>query len=504
MRRFGDRGRSGWLVALGVVLAAALGLAQVVERAGAGGDSGAGMREHLLAFTATLAGPAPSDAGGAGVSFAQTAPEISPAQRAAVRAEVQRNLERLRGEGLTPFALGPVTVRFGWPLRFAPGVGDHGYHATSNFVDHDTTGGTLDYMGQHRTYNGHTGTDVFLWPFPWLTMDRGDVQVVAAAAGTIVARQDGQFDRHCTTSPAPANYVVLAHADGTRSLYWHLKKGSVTSKGVGASVKKGQYLGLVGSSGTSTGPHLHFEVEGPGDTGPEPALDPFDGPFNPTTDVSLWLSQRPYRDPAVNHIATGIAAPVIPACPDPETPGEDSVFSPGERVYFLTYYRDQLTTTSTRYRIRRPDGSLFSEWTSAPASDYSASYWYWSHVLPAGAPLGAWRFEARFAGTTYAHDFELCDARPGAPAALGPADGAELDDRTVALSWTARACASWYEVTVRRGSKTGPVVVRERALAGVEHTTKTLARGHTYVWRASACSRLGCGHAAWRDFRVTP
>jgi murein DD-endopeptidase MepM/ murein hydrolase activator NlpD len=479
------------VTALGIGLVSAGVALPLVERVGAGGESGGDLRDHVLALTATVTGPPPSDAGGAVVAIAQTGPEITPAERAAVRAEVQRAIERLQAQGVTPFASGPSTVPLGWPLRLSPGVSDHGYHATSNFVDHDAGAGTLDYMGHHRTYDGHTGTDLFLWPFSWLTMDRGDVRVVAAAAGTIVARQDGNFDRRCSTDPTPANYVVLAHADGSQTFYWHLKKGSVTGKPVGAAVAKGAFLGLVGSSGRSTGPHLHFEVEGP--------VDPYAGPANPTTDTSLWIAQRPYRDSAINHLATGVAPPVFPACPDPERPNEDTVFSPGERVYFVTYYRDHLPTTSTRFRIRRPDGSLYSEWNSAPSSEYSASYWYWSQDLPAGVPLGRWRVEARFEGKDHVSAFELCDA---APAAVDPADGADRSDRTVALRWSPRPCASWYEVTVRRGSKTGPIVVRKRDLPGTSHTTKALTRGHTYHWRPSACSRLGCRHAGWRDFYV--
>jgi LysM repeat protein len=54
-------------------------------------------------------------------------------------------------------------------------------------------------------------------------------------------------------------YIVIAHPNGTQTLYAHAIDIYV---GVGDHVVKGQLIGLVGSTGKSTGPHLHFEVRG--------------------------------------------------------------------------------------------------------------------------------------------------------------------------------------------------------------------------------------------------
>ena len=51
--------------------------------------------------------------------------------------------------------------------------------------------------------------------------------------------------------------VVLDHGNGIESRYAHLKKVDVT---VGQRVEKGDVVGLVGNTGRSTGPHLHYEV----------------------------------------------------------------------------------------------------------------------------------------------------------------------------------------------------------------------------------------------------
>ena len=53
------------------------------------------------------------------------------------------------------------------------------------------------------------------------------------------------------------NYVIIKHIDGYQTLYGHLSKIK-TKKG--AFVSQGELIGLVGSTGYSTGPHLHFTV----------------------------------------------------------------------------------------------------------------------------------------------------------------------------------------------------------------------------------------------------
>jgi murein DD-endopeptidase MepM/ murein hydrolase activator NlpD len=62
------------------------------------------------------------------------------------------------------------------------------------------------------------------------------------------------------------NEVVIRHADGKYSQYGHLSQLSVSA---GQSVTAGQQIGLSGSTGNSTGPHLHFEIR----TGPSYGSD---------------------------------------------------------------------------------------------------------------------------------------------------------------------------------------------------------------------------------------
>lgn len=73
----------------------------------------------------------------------------------------------------------------------------------------------------------------------------------------ILASADGTVDFTANLTVGYGKYIRLKHADGYVSLYAHLSEISVRE---GQTVAKGQVIGKSGSSGNSTGPHLHFEV----------------------------------------------------------------------------------------------------------------------------------------------------------------------------------------------------------------------------------------------------
>ncbi len=189
-------------------------------------------------------------------------------------------------------------VRFGFPLpereRFREVIG----------VDHDPVvqQGTLgraictNFDGEPfpACYDEHDGTDYIL-DGSFDAMDEGSSPIVAAATGIVIGAHDGEYDRchasleegdvSCDGNPVRANYVQLQHDDGTESWYWHMKTDSVLVQ-EGEVVHCGEPLGLVGSSGRSSFPHLHFEVVHPDGT----AVDPYAGPESqPQT---WWHEQR--------------------------------------------------------------------------------------------------------------------------------------------------------------------------------------------------------------------
>jgi len=75
----------------------------------------------------------------------------------------------------------------------------------------------------------------------------------AAAAGEVIVSKSGGWNG------GYGNYIVIKHAGGAQTLYAHTSSNAV---GVGAMVDSGETFGYVGSSGRSTGAHLHFEVRG--------------------------------------------------------------------------------------------------------------------------------------------------------------------------------------------------------------------------------------------------
>ena len=71
--------------------------------------------------------------------------------------------------------------------------------------------------------------------------------VYAAKAGTVIIS---------SSNSVRGQYIVISHGSGNTTTYQHLSKRSVS---VGAVVKQGQAIGVTGSSGVGSGPHLHFE-----------------------------------------------------------------------------------------------------------------------------------------------------------------------------------------------------------------------------------------------------
>ena len=133
--------------------------------------------------------------------------------------------------------------------------------------------------GTDYTGPGSTATGSYTWPCPsctYITSGYGNrihpifgterwhsgIDIGAAAGATVIAADSGTVSV-ATYSSSYGNYVMIYHSNGTYTLYAHMSSLAVTA---GQSVTKGDTIGYVGSTGWSTGPHLHFEIRNSGGT----------------------------------------------------------------------------------------------------------------------------------------------------------------------------------------------------------------------------------------------
>lgn len=111
------------------------------------------------------------------------------------------------------------------------------------------------YCGEY----GHLGIDI--------TTIYSDTEVVATLDGTVLTARSTDCEHingygvdKC--NGGCGNYVVIQHDDGSLSRYYHLKYDTVCVT-AGQRVKAGDKIGIMGSSGNSTGTHLHYELRDP-------------------------------------------------------------------------------------------------------------------------------------------------------------------------------------------------------------------------------------------------
>ncbi len=139
-----------------------------------------------------------------------------------------------------------------------------------------------DWRCGTNRYTGHRGTDISVVV---------NTNVLAALGGKVVSRNDGcpYGSLGSTCGGGAGNYVVLSHG-GDNTFYMHLTAGSGVAA-LNAQVSCGDRLGGSGSSGNSSGPHLHFEVRlGSGTSAwGGTAEEPFQGACG--NSVSFWAEQ---------------------------------------------------------------------------------------------------------------------------------------------------------------------------------------------------------------------
>ncbi|MEO8760724.1 MAG: peptidoglycan DD-metalloendopeptidase family protein [Bacteroidia bacterium] len=336
-------------------------------------------------------------------------PCFTPQQYKLLEKNINDNISRL---GINKAAQkNTSSTLFSWPLKMTNGLNDCSYYYIAAYLDEDTATGTIkDYNCGTNTYDTHQGNDIATVPYPFYKMDNNQIEVIAAAPGTIVSKVDGNFDKNCAGNNLTPNYIVVQHADGSCALYLHMKKNSLTAKTVGQTVVTGEFLGIVGSSGSSSAPHLHFEVWS-GST-VSTLNDAFSGTCNTRNANSWWAAQKPYTEPAIIKAQVNTIAPVFPTCPTTETPNEDSCFTGGTSVKFYTFYRNETSGLAATMKILNPNGTTFSTWTHNSVSTYT-NIAYYSIIRTLPNVAGTYTFESTYNGATCTKTFTVNCATTG-------------------------------------------------------------------------------------------
>lgn len=144
------------------------------------------------------------------------------------------NAQMQKELGAIATGAGGGSGRFSWPIVLTKG---QVIPLTQRFGCSDLAG--EPYKADCPTKRWHTGIDL------------------GAATGSPVFASDAGVARTFRSGSGYGNYVIVVHGNGYATLYAHLSDFAVPD---GQIVRKGEQVGFAGSTGYSTGPHLHFEI----------------------------------------------------------------------------------------------------------------------------------------------------------------------------------------------------------------------------------------------------
>lgn len=155
---------------------------------------------------------------------------------------------------------------------------EYSYETLTEPVDEIVTVGTKTSYG--GVYIGEASDSGFLWPAPschrvsspygWRSSGwHNGIDLIKSGGGAlgtpVIASKSGRVEVVQRSNSGYGNMVLINHGNGYKTRYAHMISGSITVS-VGDYVDAGQTIGKVGSTGNSTGPHLHFEVIYQGET----------------------------------------------------------------------------------------------------------------------------------------------------------------------------------------------------------------------------------------------
>jgi murein DD-endopeptidase MepM/ murein hydrolase activator NlpD len=242
----------------------------------------------------------------------------------------------------------------------------------ANHVDLDPGSGARDYACGRLTYDAHSGTDIAVRD---LAAMRAGVKVLAAAAGVVRGVRDGVEDisvreraggRSEITDRECGNGVRIDHGGGWQTQYCHLRRGSVAVR-PGETVSAGQALGLVGLSGMTEYPHLHFGVRRDA-----ASVDPFGGEPSAQgcapASRPLWdaatLAALPYSPGVIYNFGVATGMPPIEQVREGRYRGR-RVARDAQAIVVWAEVFGTGAGEVLRFTVEAPDGSRFLEQRAA-------------------------------------------------------------------------------------------------------------------------------------------
>ena len=262
------------------------------------------------------------------------------------------------------------------PIACSVGSPDTAECWVQALMDHDTGPGIADFRCGGRAKNdknrfglAHQGVDIGV--LDWAANDQ-HLSVLAAAPGRVIGLRDGEIDTPIfqvqanakSQAKACGNGVVIAHGNGWRTQYCHLQQDSVAVKD-GQQVERGTPIGIAGTSGLASHPHLHFVLlHHNGDT--LVPYDPFDGTsINEgceTARQSLWDSaaQQALQYRAVEIIKAGFTNQTVTGKTLLNTlrPDAHLALSPEQRMIAFAYFAGAQKGSVVELTVRDEAGNI--------------------------------------------------------------------------------------------------------------------------------------------------
>lgn len=273
--------------------------------------------------------------------------QAHPGREAAEPAGVPRRDRGLRTDAVAALSEGPSMLLV-YPVAGTISL-DGGDLSVPYYVDLDASGVRRDFDCTDLTFNDHEGTDPYARSFREQAIG---VPVFAVLDGRVIDIRDGEPDENTNNNPAlRANYITLRHGNNMTTEYVHLRRGSMPF-GIGSVVSAGTQIGLMGSSGMSTAPHIHFEARYN-----DEAFEPMAGPCRPGRSFFVDPPPKSAEFALVGATLSTLSFESVRPAPYDDAPHTGTFVRGQQTIYFKADVANVGASTDYELQLLRPGSS---------------------------------------------------------------------------------------------------------------------------------------------------